>query len=378
MTTIQTQEQRGERRFGLTHNRILTVASLILFIGFLIWAQNNLDPYKLRILNLCAIYAIFAVTFNLIFGFTGQLSLGHAGFAAVGAYTAALLTMSVAQKQANFFLEPLVPLLANVEWPFLPAILVGGVLAALTGLLIGWPALRLRGDYLAIATLGFSEIIRVICVNWQNVTNGSLGLKGIPGHTNLYWSWGWAIITIFVVKKLVDSSYGRALKAIRDDEIAAEALGIHLARHKILAFTLSSFFVGVGGALLANLISTIDPKVFMFFLAYQIVGITVMGGMGSLTGSVVAAVLYTVFLEVLRPIESPFSIGPINVPGIPGMRMVLFSILLLLVILFYQKGLFGGKEFSWDGLFAIGGKIRARFARASVPPATPPANLKEE
>src|SRR5690554_3992222 len=269
MTTIQTQEQRGERRFGLTRNRILTVASLILFIGFLIWAQNNLDPYKLRILNLCAIYAIFAVTFNLIFGFTGQLSLGHAGFAAVGAYTAAVLT----------------------------------------GLLIGWPALRLRGDYLAIATLGFSEIIRVICVNWQNVTNGSLGLKGIPGHTNLYWSWGWAIITIFVVKKLVDSSYGRALKAIRDDEIAAEALGIHLARHKILAFTLSSFFVGVGGALLANLISTIDPKVFMFFLAYQIVGITVMGGMGSLTGSVVAAVLYTVFLEVLRPIESPFSIG---------------------------------------------------------------------
>ena len=113
MTTIQTQEQRGERRFGLTRNRILTVASLILFIGFLIWAQNNLDPYKLRILNLCAIYAIFAVTFNLIFGFTGQLSLGHAGFAAVGAYTAALLTMSVAQKQANFFLEPLVPLLAT-------------------------------------------------------------------------------------------------------------------------------------------------------------------------------------------------------------------------------------------------------------------------
>src|SRR5690554_3728127 len=157
MTTIQTQEQRGERRFGLTRNRILTVASLILFIGFLIWAQNNLDPYKLRILNLCAIYAIFAVTFNLIFGFTGQLSLGHAGFAAVGAYTAALLTMSVAQKQANFFLEPLVPLLANVEWPFLLAILVGVVLAALTGLLIGWPALRLRGYYLAIVTLGRSE-----------------------------------------------------------------------------------------------------------------------------------------------------------------------------------------------------------------------------
>src|SRR5690606_18909456 len=278
MTTIQTQEQRGERRFGLTRNRILTVASLILFIGFLIWAQNNLDPYKLRILNLCAVYTIFAVTFNLIFGYTGQLSLGHAGFAAVGAYTAALLSLSVAQKQANVFLAPIIPLLANVEWGFLPAVLVAGVLAAVTGLLIGWPALRLRGDYLAIATLGFSEIIRVLFVNWQRITNGSLGLKGIPAHTNVYWSWGAALVTIFVVKRLVDSSYGRALRAVRDDEVAAQVLGVRLFYHKMMAFVVSSFFVGVAGGLMANLISTIDPKVFMFFLTYQIVGITVMGG----------------------------------------------------------------------------------------------------
>lgn len=377
-TQIQEQPKPRDRSFRITRNHILTAVSLLVFAGFLIWAQNSLDPYKLRILNLSAIYVIFAVTFNLIFGYTGQLSLGHAGFAAVGAYAAALLTLPVVQKEANFFLEPIVPFLANVTWPFLPAILVGGVLAALTGLLIGWPALRLRGDYLAIATLGFGEIIRVMFVNWQTITNGSLGLKGIPGYTNLYWSWGWALITIFVVKKLVDSSYGRALKSIRDDEIAAEALGINLARHKILAFTLSSFFVGVAGALLANLISTIDPKVFLFFLTYQIVGIAVMGGMGSLTGSVVAAVLYTVFLEVLRPIESPFSIGPIDVPGIPGMRMVLFSVLLLLVILFYQKGLFGGREFSWDGLFAQIQKIRARFSSTPTPPATPSAGMKQE
>lgn len=378
MTTTHTQEQPRARGFHITRNHILTIVSLLVFAAFLVWAENTLDPYKLRILNLSAIYAIFAVTFNLIFGYTGQLSLGHAGFAAVGAYAAALLTLSVAQKEANFFLQPIIPLLQNVTWPFLPAILVGGLLAAFAGLLIGWPVLRLRGDYLAIATLGFGEIIRVMFVNWQTITNGSLGLKGIPGYTNLYWSWGWALITIFVVKKLVDSSYGRALKSIRDDEIAAEALGINLARHKILAFTLSSFFVGVGGALLANLISTIDPKVFLFFLTYQIVGIAVMGGMGSLTGSVVAAVLYTVFLEVLRPIESPFSIGPLDVPGIPGMRMVLFSVLLLLVILFYQKGLFGGKEFSWDGLFALVRRIRARLSGAAAPPATPPAGLKQE
>ena len=132
--------------------------------------------------------------------------------------------MTPVQKELNFFLEPIVPVLANVQWPFLPAMLLGGVLAAVVGFLIGWPALRLRGDYLAIATLGFGEIIRVLFVNMQRVTNGSLGLKGIPEYTNVYWSWGLALVTIFVTKRLVDSSYGRALKAIRDDEVAAEAL----------------------------------------------------------------------------------------------------------------------------------------------------------
>jgi branched-chain amino acid transport system permease protein len=342
-------------------NLILTLASLLLFAGFLVWAQSTLDPYKLRILNLCAVFTIFAVTFNLIFGYTGQFSLGHAGFAAVGAYAAALLTMSPEQKAANFFLAPIIPVLANVEWPFLPAMLMGGLLAAMTGFLIGFPALRLRGDYLAIATLGFGEIIRVLFTNWQTITNGSLGLKGIPDYTNLYWSWGAAVVTIFVIKRLVDSSYGRALKAIRDDEVAAEVLGVRLFYHKMMAFVLSSFFVGVAGALMANLISTIDPRVFLFFLTYQIVGITVMGGMSSLTGSVVAACLYTVFLEVLRPIESPFNLGALQVPGVPGMRMVLFSALLLLVILFYRQGLFGGVEFSWDWLFDKIGRFYHRL-----------------
>ena len=342
-------------------NLILTLVALLLFAGFLVWAENMLDPYKLRILNLCAVFTIFAVTFNLIFGYTGQFSLGHAGFASVGAYTAALLTMSPEQKAANFFLAPIVPVLANVEWPFLPAMLMGGLLAAITGLLIGFPALRLRGDYLAIATLGFGEIIRVMFTNWQSITNGSLGLKGIPEITNLYWSWGAALVTVFVIKRLVDSSYGRALKAIRDDEIAAEVLGVSLFYHKMMAFVLSSFFVGVAGALMATLISTIDPRVFLFFLTYQIVGITVMGGMGSLTGSVISACLYTVFLEMLRPIESPFNLGPLQIPGVPGMRMVLFSALLLVVILFYRKGLFGGIEFSWDWLFDKIGRLYHRL-----------------
>lgn len=334
-------------------NLILTLAALILFGGFLYYAQHTFNPYILRILNLCAVFTIFAVTFNLIFGYTGQFSLGHAGFAAVGAYVAALLTMSAAQKSANFFLKPIISPLANVEISFLPALLLAGLLASVVGSLVAWPALRLRGDYLAIATLGFSEIIRILLVNLQPITNGALGLKGIPSYTNLYWSWGAALVCIFVIKSLINTSYGRAMSAIRDDEVAAEALGVSLFKHKMMAFAVSAFFVGVAGALMANLISTIDPKVFLFFLTYQIVGITVMGGMGSLTGSTIAAILYTVFLEVLRPIESPFTIGPLNIPGIPGMRMVLFSILLLTVILFYRRGLMGTNEFSWDWLIGL-------------------------
>ena len=357
---------------------ILTLVALVVFVGFLAYSQSTFNPYILRIMNLCAIFTIFAVTFNLVYGYTGQFSLGHAGFAAVGAYTAALLTMTPVQKELNFFLKPIIPVLANVQWPFLLAMLLGGLLAAVVGFLIGWPALRLRGDYLAIATLGFGEIIRVLFVNMQSITNGSLGLKGIPDYTNLYWSWGLALVTIFVTKRLVDSSYGRALKAIRDDEVAAEALGVKLFYHKMLAFVLSSFFVGIAGALLANLISTIDPKVFLFFLTYQVVGITVMGGMSSLTGSMVAACLYTVFLEVLRPIESPFSIGALRVPGVPGMRMVIFSALLLLVILFYHRGLFGQREFSWDWLFGRAAALRTRLTRSGEAALTAAAEHEQE
>jgi branched-chain amino acid transport system permease protein len=352
----------------MNRNRVLSLAALVVFAGLLVYAESAFNPYILRILNLCAIFTIFAVTFNLIYGYTGQFSLGHAGFAAVGAYVSALLTMTPAQKEANFFLAPIVPVLADVQWSFLPAMLLGGVLAAVVGFIISWPALRLRGDYLAIATLGFGEIIRVLFVNMQTVTNGSLGLKGIPEYTNLYWSWGLALVTIFVSKRLVDSSYGRALKAIRDDEIAAEVLGVRLVFHKVLAFTLSSFFVGIAGSLLANLISTIDPKVFLFFLTYQIVGITVMGGMASLTGSTIAACLFTIFLELLRPIESPFNIGPLRVAGVPGMRMVVFSALLLLTILFFRRGIFGQREFSWDLIFGRRGSGQSKAVPAEGSP----------
>ena len=183
--------------------------------------------------------------------------------------------------------------------------------------------------------------------NLQSVTNGPLGLKGLPAYTNLWWSWGLALLTIFVVNRLVKSSYGRALQAVRQDELAAAAMGINVFRHKLLAFTVSAFFGGVGGGLLAHLITTISPTLFSFFLTFNLLIMIVVGGLGSVTGSVVAASLITWGGEWLRWVEEPLNLGPIEIPGIPGMRMVIFSLLLLAVILFAREGIMGRREFSW-------------------------------
>lgn len=330
------------------NKKTLNIVAIIAFIGLLFFIDNTFDSYKLRIVNLCGIYVVLGLSLNLINGFTGLFSLGHAGFMAVGAYTAALLTMSPTVKDMNFFLMPIAPFLANVEWPFFPALIMAGVVAAIAGFLIGAPALRLRDDYLAIATLGFSEIIRVIFTNTQTLTNGALGLKGLPTHTNIWWSWGTAMLTIAFMVFLIKGSYGRAFKAIREDEIAAEAMGISLFKHKVISFTIGAFLAGVGGALLGNLLGTIDPLMFRFFLTFNILLIVVLGGIGSITGTVISAVVVTVAMEALRVLDQSMDLGFIIIEGIPGMRMVVFSALLMIVILFYQQGLMGTKEFTWD------------------------------
>jgi branched-chain amino acid transport system permease protein len=333
------------------NKKILNIASIIVFICLLVLFNNTFDSYKLRILNLCGIYVILGLSLNLINGFTGLFSLGHAGLMAVGAYTSALLTMSPDLKEMNFFLKPIVPWLSNIQLPFLPALIISGLITALVGFLIGAPVLRLKDDYLAIATLGFSEIIRVIFTNTQSLTNGSLGLKGIPSYTNVWWSWGLAIATILFMIYFIKGSYGRAIKAIREDEIAAQAMGIDLFKHKIMAFAIGSFFAGIGGALLAHLLETIDPNMFRFILTFNILLIVVLGGIGSITGTVISAVIVTVALEFLRVLDGTMNLGFITIEGIPGLRMVVFSLLLMAVILFYQRGLMGTNEFSWDMLF---------------------------
>jgi branched-chain amino acid transport system permease protein len=275
-------------------NFILNVCAIGLLALALYWAQGNLDGYKIQVINLVAVNAILALSLNLIYGFTGMFSLGHAGFMAIGAYVCAILILSPAQKQALWILEPIIWPFSVIRAPFLIAVLAGGLIAAFFGLLIALPVLRLGGDYLGIATLGFSEIIRVVLTNITPVTNGALGIKGIPSYANIWWNYGWLLFALYFIVKFMNSNFGNVLKAIRDDEIAAKNMGINTFKYRVISFTIGAFFAGIGGALMGSLITTIDPKMFVFTLTFNVLMITVAGGLGSITGSVIGSIIITI------------------------------------------------------------------------------------
>jgi branched-chain amino acid transport system permease protein len=343
-------------------NGVLNLCAVGALFAFVWWAPNNFDGYKVRIINLIAINAILGLSLNLIYGMTGMFSLGHAGFMAVGAYVSALLILTAEQKTSMWILEPIVPWLLHLHTPFIISLILAGLGAAFVGWLIALPVLRLGGDYLGIATLGFAEIIRILIVNLTPLTNGSLGLKGIPAHTSLLMSYGCLVAVLIFMIRLMNSNFGNVLRAVRDDEIAAKTMGINTFQTRVLAFTIGCFGGGVGGALMGNLITTIDPKMFMITQTYSLLMIIVVGGLGSITGSVIGSILVTTMLEWLRFVENPLTIGSIHVPGIPGMRMVIFSLLLIIIIIFRREGIMGTREFSWDWFFPASRKAKAEEA----------------
>ena len=272
--------------------------------------------------------------------------------------------MTPAEKELNFILDHVIWPLSVIQVPFAVSLLAAGFVAALFAFLISFPVLRVRGDYLAIVTLGFGEVVRVLCNAGQSVTNGPLGLKGLYPYTNLWWSWGVAALAVIVIKKLIDSNYGLAMKAIREDETAARAMGVDPFRRLMLAFLISAFFSGIAGGLLAHLITTISPGLFTFVLTFNLLIIIVVGGLGSTTGAVIGAVLFAWGGEALRIVEMPMQIGSFTIPGIPGMRMVIFSLILMLVILFARKGIMGRRELSWSFLASKFAEIEEDSNRA--------------
>ncbi|HSR09940.1 MAG TPA: branched-chain amino acid ABC transporter permease [Thermodesulfobacteriota bacterium] len=335
---------------GKRQRTALNAVTILALFAFLYWASGNLSEYHVRLLNNSAIFITLAVSYNLVNGVCGQFSLAPHAFVAVGAYTSALLTMSPAEKELSFIIEPLVWPLSVISLPFWVSLLAAGAITSGIAFLMAFPVFRVRGDYLAIVTLGFGEVVRVVANNLQSITNGPLGLKGLAPYTDLWWSYGFMLFTILFIWRLTHSSFGRAMKAIREDEVAAEAMGVTAFRYKVMAFTMSGFFAGVAGGLLAHLITTISPTLFTFFLTFNLLIIVVVGGLGSTTGSVISAVLFVIGGEALRVVEEPFSIGALNVPGIPGMRMVIFAVILIVVMIFARQGIMGQKEFSWEGL----------------------------
>lgn len=348
---------------------ILTVIAVAIVFGLLF--MLNSDPINngmaITIIEKSAIMAVVAVSMNLLNGFTGLFSLGQAGFMAIGAYTFAIFTIPVGARESIYYMNGINDVIKNIAIPVPVAMLLAGVVAALFAAIIGFPVLRLKSDYLAIATLGFSEIIRTIIASpmMDKITNGSYGLKKIPGFNNVIEVIIIAALCIGIMVLLIKSTYGRAFKAIREDEIAAEAMGINLASHKEQAFVISSFFAGIGGAMLAMFMKSIDSNTFKIALTYDILLIVVIGGMGSVTGSVIASFLVTAAKENwLRFFDEPLTIAGVNIPFFRnGLRMVVFSILLMIVVLFFRRGIMGQNEFSWDGLLGLFKKIPNLFKK---------------
>lgn len=284
---------------------------------------------------------ILAVSLNIINGMTGQFSIGHAGFMAIGAYISGVTSISLSSVKIA-----LIPVAVSDQLLFLVSILVGGAAAAVCGVLVGLPSLRLRGDYLAIVTLGFGEIIRVIVQNTE-AFGRALGLSGVPQHNSLFMVWFWVCLTVLAAHRIARSSHGRSLWAIREDEVAAEAMGVNTTSYKVHAFVVSSFFAGVAGALFGHFVPVINPGSFTFVKSIEVVVMIVVGGLGSTSGAIGAAVLLTLLPEALRSLFSSGAGDTLLAQKVDQIRMPIYGILLVVLMLARPQGILGTREV-WD------------------------------
>lgn len=293
------------------------VLSIVVYAVCQVLIQTGVlgDQAQTTLVLIC-INIILGVSLNLINGFTGQFSIGHAGFMSIGAYLSALATL-------------------DYQMPFAVALIIGGLAAAVAGLIIGIPSLRLKGDYLAIATLGFGEIIRIVWVNTDYV-GGAAGLSGIPNETNWTWVFICTLITVVVINNFVNSTHGRACISVRENEIAAEAMGINTTKYKVMAFVIGAFFAGVAGGLSAHMFYILTPQSFNFIKSFEILVIVVLGGLGSTSGSILGAIVLTLIYTWLQEW--------------PELRMLIYSALLVLMMIFRPQGLLGTREFSFNFL----------------------------
>ena len=279
------------------------------------------------------INAILAISWNLVAGFTGQFSMGHAGFMAIGAYTSAILMM-------------------KLSWPFLPSLIAGGTLAGIAGFLIGFPSLRLVGDYLSVVTLGFQYIITAILNNTTKLTGGGLGLAGVPFQSTLPVVLITLVVTIWLITNLVHSKHGRSFVSVKEDEIAARSVGIDTTTFKVLAFVISSFFAGLGGALIGHYMMYLHPEIFNYTKTVEIISMVILGGIGGLTGSIAGAFGITLLPEIFRNAATLLTGWGLAAAGAFIKRgwTVFYAAMFLIIMLTRPQGLIGRKELTWESI----------------------------
>jgi len=308
---------------------------IVLILTFVIMqlliSANIINDYLQATLTTICINIILAVSLNLITGFTGQFSLGHAGFMSIGAYVCAIVTMRY-----------------PTTLGFILGVLLAALFASIVGCLVGLPTLRLRGDYLAIATLGMAEIIRIIFLNLK-ITNGAAGLNGIPQFVNWFWLFIFTAGSVLLIINFINSSHGRACISIREDEIASEAMGINTTEYKVTAFIIGAFCAGIAGALYSSYFYFIKPDLFGFLKSVDVLVIVVLGGLGSVSGSIIAAILLALISTYLQ--------------SFPELRMVIYSVLLIIIMIFRPQGLMGSKEISMAVFSNLGNVFKSKKER---------------
>lgn len=326
-------------RYWLRYWRLLVFGVALALVGIV---APMLGEYPLRVVIVIGIEIIMVASMALSNGFTGVFSLGHVGFVALGAYASGILSMPVTAKHA--YLRDLPEALAGFSLPFLAATLIAGALCVLVAFLVGLPLLRLSGNYVAVATLGFLVIVNVVLVNADRFTRGSRTFTGLLPYTNIWWVLGWLAVALLVLSRIGYSPFGRAMRVSREDLVTAAAVGIYVQPTRMIAFVTSAFFCGVAGALYAHFLTSFSPAAFYFPLMLLLLVMLVVGGMGSLTGAAVGVVVVTLLSETLRNLERGFHIGSLVVPPLYGASQIALGALFILIMIFRPQGLLGDDE----------------------------------
>jgi branched-chain amino acid transport system permease protein len=321
------------------------ILSLTIYIGLLFLADTFLKGVYLQLVRLFGINSIIVLGVNITNGYTNIFSLGFGGVMLTAAYTSSILTLPIWYKEAALHLPMW---LERIQWPFIPALLVAGLIAVVTSVVLIFPAFRLRGHYFILASIGINIVIANLAENLRSFTQGAQGLRNIPAFTNTWWVYGTLLLTIFFIWRLIRSKFGRALIAISKDQGLAAVMGINVVRYKIYSFIIGSFIVGIGGVLWVHLIVSINPQVFDLLFVFEVIAMLAIGGIGTISGAILGAAIVTFFTELALPIQEGFSLFSLQVPPLFGLVNLLMAIILIVIMIYRPDGIMRGKEINYE------------------------------